>query len=166
MLRTKILAVIAVLMLLFTSLNTALANKQVYKAALRTSNELHQVVGSNASGNAVIGTNPDGSLHILLFVRGLSGPPSGAHIHGPATTAQNAGVLVTLCGGPAPAMAATCPFDASTSTMTLEGDIPATLVQGVTPPTFISHLRGGLTYINVHTALNPAGETRGQIIPQ
>jgi hypothetical protein len=166
MLRPKFLAVIVVLMLLLVPIGTALANKQVYKATLRASNELHQVVGSNASGSATLGTNPDGSLHIVLFVRGLSGPPSGAHIHGPATTAQNAGVLVTLCGGPPPAMVSSCPYDASNNTMTLEGDIPGTLVQGVSAATFISHLRNGLTYINVHTALNPAGETRGQIIPQ
>ncbi|NLF65073.1 MAG: CHRD domain-containing protein, partial [Chloroflexi bacterium] len=40
------------------------------------------------------------------------------------------------------------------------------LLRGITPAEFDDMLEAGLTYVNVHTSLNPAGETRGQLIRQ
>ena len=50
---------------------------------------------------------------------------------------------------------------------------PGMLAATVAPPTpnmgylsmsFLDMLRSGLTYVNVHTTLNPAGAVRGQLI--
>ena len=84
-----------------------------------------------------------------------------AHIHGPATATEGgAGILVTLFIGPGGGT----------------GDVDGTLVSGAfTEPDAQAHLsmdsllvlmNNGHAYVNVHTALNPAGEIRGQIASQ
>jgi hypothetical protein len=153
-----------ILALLFVLPTAALASKRLYQARLTTGAELHTVVGSTAVGSMTLGTSPNGSLHFILQVRGLSGSPTAAHIHGPADATQNAGVLIPLCGGTALA----CPVLDANNNWYLEGNITSSqLAQaGLTGATFMSYLEGGLLYVNVHTALNPAGEARGQIYPR
>ncbi|MDT8306296.1 MAG: CHRD domain-containing protein, partial [Anaerolineae bacterium] len=149
--------------------STALAMKRLYKARLNTANELHDVVGSSATGSAILARRPDG-MDFMISVRALSGPPVGAHIHAPATEAQNAGVLLTLCGNPGPAAVAACDsdYDAATDSYRIQGRITSSLLAqwGVTAATLDGYLEDGLAYVNVHTALNPAGEVRGQLIGQ
>jgi len=72
----------------------------------------------------------------------LSGPANAAHIHlGKAGKAGN--VVVPLCAG------ATCKSGVH-GTVTLKAAV-------------LKALKAGGTYVNVHTAKNPAGEIRGQI---
>ena len=154
-----------VLALLLVALptTTVLANKQAWKSAISYSNELHQVVDSTAKGTGNFGTNPDGSLHFIITVRGLSGTPTGAHLHAPADTTQTAGVVVTLCGsGPGTAVLGACTV--VDGVMTLEGDIVGTNLNGIGGATFFNYLHDGLVYFNVHTELNPSGEARGQLV--
>lgn len=167
----KRLMVIAIVVALVLALPvTALANKKFWIARLSTGAELHDVVGSRAFGSASFASAVDGSkINFGLTVVNLSGAPTGAHIHGPASTSENAGILITLCGaGPAPAVMATCTFDADTSTMSISGSITSQLLfqAGLSAQDFISTLDDGLAYVNVHTALNPAGEARGQLAPR
>lgn len=167
--RTKhrLLIAFIVLTLLMVLPTAALANKKMYQVRLSYTNELHEVVGSQAFGAGNFGTRPDGSIYFLVQVWGLSGQPTGAHIHGPADSTQNAPVIASLCGNPSPAPVATCPFNAADGTMTLEGVLRGIhLRPGVTPADFFSYMDSGMAYMNVHTALNPAGETRGQITPR
>jgi len=81
-------------------------------------------------------------LTYTLTFDGLSGPATAAHIHGPATRKENAGVVVPL-GAKAP----TSPI---TGTATLTDDQAKALASSK-------------LYVNVHTAANPGGEIRGQI---
>ncbi len=163
--RRRSLIVLLVVVLLLALPVTAFAGKNAFKARLTTGAELHQVVDSNASGNATFVTRPNG-IYVYVRVMGMSGPVSGAHIHGPATTSENGPVLVTLCGGPAPAMLASCSVDAD-GTLTIEGIITSSHFQpGVTGGQLLNWMNDELLYVNVHTALNPAGEARGQIIPR
>jgi hypothetical protein len=77
-------------------------------------------------------------------VSGLTGNPTAAHFHGPAEPGKNAGVLV-----PAPGVTMG-PFEGSA---TLTDDQAKALI-------------AGQTYFNVHTAANPNGEVRGQVVNQ
>lgn len=161
--RRILIFIVLALMLIALPTATVLANKQAWKAAIATTNELHEVVQSSARGTGNFGTNPDGSLHFIISVRGLTGVPTGAHLHAPADTTQNAGVVVTLCGaGPGTAVLGACTL--VDGVLTIEGDISGGNLNGMGGGAFFNNLRDGLVYFNVHTALNPAGEARGQLI--
>ncbi|MCJ2062487.1 CHRD domain-containing protein [Methylobacterium sp. J-088] len=71
----------------------------------------------------------------------LTGPVTAAHFHGPAKPGENAGVLV-------PATVTASPF---TGEATLD-DAKA------------ADLEAGRVYFNIHTAANPKGEIRGQVL--
>ena len=164
--KSRKIVVLFTLALLLVALptSTVLANKQAWKSAISYSNELHQVVESTSKGSGNFGTNPDGSLHFIVSVRGLSGAPTGVHLHASADSNQNAGVVVTLCGsGPGiPVFSGACPFN--DGVMVLEGDINGYNLTGIGGGAFFTALHNELVYVNVHTALNPSGEARGQLI--
>jgi hypothetical protein len=159
--RSKLVIASVVLLVLLALPATAFARKRVYTARLTTANELHTVVGSSATGSFVIGSTLDASgYRFSLFVRALSGPVTGAHLHAPADTTANAPVRVTLC------TIADCTYDSS-GNLSVEGVITGPMIagSGITGAQFDSFLNDGLIYVNVHTALNPAGEARGQVLP-
>lgn len=141
---------------------TVWASKGTFRARLSTGAELHQVVGSSARGTAVFSRSPMG-FSFILFVRNLSGPVSGAHIHGPASESENAGILVTLCGSPGPAVVANC--EVVNGELNISGEFNNNLI-AADKDEFVEWLESGQLYVNVHTAQNPMGEARGQIIPQ
>ncbi len=82
-------------------------------------------------------------LSYTLTFDGLTGPATMAHIHGPATRGQNAGVITPL--------GSANPTSPVTGTVTLTDDQ-------------VKMLQSSKLYANVHTAANPGGEIRGQII--
>jgi hypothetical protein len=73
---------------------------------------------------------------------GLSGPVTGMHFHGPASEAQNAGVVVPITGG--------C-------------DAAGTAGRVVVDQNGLADLLAGKWYVNVHTQAFPGGEIRGQV---
>jgi hypothetical protein len=91
--------------------------------------------------DATFDTNTKVFTYTLTF-DGLSGPATAAHIHGPATRKDSAGVVAPL-GDKSP----TSPVS---GTITLTDDQ-------------VKMLQSAKLYANVHTAANPAGEIRGQI---
>lgn len=70
----------------------------------------------------------------------LSGPPIGAHIHGPVQAGNNAGIMI-------PFPQTESPIEGS---MTLSGQQARDIL-------------AGLTYVNIHTQQHPGGELRGQL---
>lgn len=94
----------------------------------------------------------DDSYDFTLSAFGLSGLLSGAHIHAPAPVGVNGPVVVPLNVAP----------------FVLFNSGGTALIGGsdVSPPfaSFLSQLQGSLTYVNLHTALNPGGEIRGQLM--
>jgi glucose/arabinose dehydrogenase len=76
--------------------------------------------------------------------KGLSGPATAGHLHGPAPLGQDAGVLVGL------------PVPVASS-----GSFSGTI--GLTPSQLAAVI-DGQTYVNLHTAANPGGEIRGQVV--
>lgn len=87
-----------------------------------------------------------GDWNLLCNFSGLIGTANNAHIHGPALPGVPAGVLVGLSFTPA-------------SSGTITGS-------GTFAPTVLQHVLDGLTYVNLHSTFRPAGEIRGQIVPE
>lgn len=73
----------------------------------------------------------------------LTGPMTAAHFHGPAALGVPAGIQVTITGSSSPLIGST--------TIT---------------PTQAADLQAGLWYVNIHTSNFPAGEIRGQVVPE
>jgi plastocyanin len=94
----------------------------------------------------LVGTN----LTFNITYSGLLSAADNAHIHGPADTADSAGVmrdLVAFHDGPLAAL----------------GSFGGTM--GLTPQQ-LANVLDGLTYVNIHTPNFPQGEVRGQITPK
>jgi len=109
---------------------------------------------ANASGTSTLILSANGdTVRYTIQVSGLSGPPSAAHIHGPAGPEVAAGVLVPLAitSAVASGTISTGSFNVGTTGLAVPFDSVVTL------------MRNGNSYVNVHTALNPGGEVRGQI---
>ena len=82
-------------------------------------------------------------LNWNISYTGLSGPATAAHFHGPAATGANAGVAVPIGGAGMSSPAS--------------GSATLTDVQA-------ADLLAGRWYVNIHTAANPGGEIRGQVM--
>ena len=153
------------------------ANATVYQftASLKASNEVGAVSTATATGNANLFYNDmgtpgfgDDSYTLTLNVLGLSGVATGFHIHGAASTTENGPVRVNLAGpsffvanpGGFLLVGSTAPLAPPVIGATAAGTFNA----GHAPMSFLAMLTGGLAYVNVHTALNPGGATRGQFV--
>jgi hypothetical protein len=97
---------------------------------------------SAGKGTANVALDTD-AKHITWTITysGLSGPATAAHFHGPAEVGVAAGVQVPITGDLASPMKGDAEID--------DGQI--------------GDLRGGLWYVNIHSAQYPKGEIRGQL---
>ena len=82
-------------------------------------------------------------LSYRVVYSGLSGPAAAGHFHGPATAGQNAGVVLGFSNAASP----------------IQGEATLTAAQA-------ADLLAGRWYVNIHTARNPGGEIRAQVIPR
>jgi hypothetical protein len=120
----------------------ACAETMSFKADLKGASEVPPIT-SQGTGN--VNATYDTTSKKLTWngtVSGLSGNATAAHFHGPAESGKNAGVLV-----PAPGLT-TGPFEGS-ATLT-DDQAKALMAEQI--------------YFNVHTAANPSGEIRGQVM--
>ena len=119
----------------------AASNSASFGATLSSAAE----VPANASpGTGSLDATFDKGSNVLrwkLTYSGLTGPATMAHFHGPAMPGANAGVAV--------------PFPSAMS--------PAEGMATLTPAQ-LADLMAGKWYVNVHTAANPGGEIRGQLM--
>jgi len=100
------------------------------------------MVDTDAIGKASFVLSKDmQELKIRIVLDGLSGDIMGAHIHAGAM-GENGGVILDL-------------------TDFIDGNM---ILAAIDPMDFVNELMSGMTYINVHTELNPSGEIRGQIL--
>lgn len=149
------LALVAVATLLMAIPGAALAadpTQPAYGGPLSGAQE-NPAVTTTATGQGTAVISADGStIWYIVTYSGLSGTLNAAHIHtGAAGT--NGGVILPLTAGPSPMVGTLTAANFSAS-----GSI-TTFAQAV------AAIRAGTTYFNLHTAANPGGEIRGQIMP-
>jgi len=115
-----------------------------YTAYLKGSNEVPAVTTSALGWGSFNLSKAGYELEINVSTTGLSGPITGAHLHlGAAGT--NGGVIEDL-------------------TSFIQG---ASIVNAVVDPTaYAADIQAGNVYVNVHTAANPGGEIRAQLVLQ
>jgi len=120
-------------------------------AVLTGANEVPPVV-TTASGTGWVTISADNAT-ITYHVQysGLSGPATGSHIHTGAAGVAG-GIILPFVVGPSPmdGTVTAANFGASGAITTYAEAVAA--------------IKAGNTYINVHTAANPGGEIRGQIL--
>jgi trimeric autotransporter adhesin len=142
----KLLKRIAVLLLAGLFAGNA---QEIYVTTLNGNNQVPPSTLSTATGSGLLILNPDQSLTYNIAYTNLTGSFAVAHIHGPAGPGTNAGVVFPLNN-----VATT-----STSGTLLGTTVPLDGTQ-------LGYLRGGLLYVNIHSAPSYlAGEIRGQIDP-
>jgi len=137
-LRTALAALACATAVAFAS--PSLAATMNFKATLSGSSE---VPATTSKGTGTVTATLDTATKKLTWkgsYKGLSGPATAAHFHGPAASGKNAGVAVPISPN-------TSPFEGS-----------ATLTDAQ-----MKDLEAGNWYVNVHTAANKGGEIRGQL---
>jgi hypothetical protein len=144
------------------------------RAELRGFNEV-AAVSSPARGSFVAVLSADEtSIAYRLRFTGLEAPVVMSHIHlGDHHT--NGGISVWLCGTAANPGPAGTPLCADPTADPTSGEVTGTLTeaqvvgpsgQGIAVGEFgelVRAIRGGVTYVNVHSTKFPGGEIRGEI---
>ncbi|CEJ96278.1 FIG00457328: hypothetical protein [Caballeronia glathei] len=123
---------------------TAFADTVALTANLQPSSEVPPRV---SKGHGILDATFDTSSKTLTWTATyaeLSGPVTMAHFHGAAPVGQNAKVQV--------------PVDKGALASPMKGQATLTDQQ-------VTDLMAGQWYFNVHTAENPGGEIRGQVMP-
>lgn len=136
---------------------TATVTPITYTSSMSAANERPTPNASTATGSAVY-TLTGNILSFTVTVNGLSGPATLSHIHVGGPTVAG-GVIVPFVTGSV----------ASGNVTSGTIDLSATISNGtstITGDSLKVLLNNGNAYTNVHTALNPGGEIRGQIIKQ
>lgn len=127
--------------LLIMTAAPATAEAVKLQADLKGTNE---VPPNNSAGSGKAEATYDTDTKTLTYTitfTGLSGPAMGAHFHGPSEAGKNAGIAL--------------PFK------TVQSPIQGTATLTDTQAT---DLLAGKWYANIHTAANPGGELRGQMM--
>jgi hypothetical protein len=86
----------------------------------------------------------------------LTGVATNAHIHGPASQSGTAGVVIGLTSSP-------FSFSTGASNGSISGAIDLNTVS-LPSGSVLQDLNDGNWYINIHTAANPGGEIRGNLV--
>jgi hypothetical protein len=130
---------------LLASARPSQAAAMQFKADLKGSTE---VPPTTSTGTGTLTASYDPATKTLTWsgsFSGLTGPATAAHFHGPAEVGKNAAPAIWISEKGQPF---TSPF---------KGQATLTDVQA-------ADLEKGMWYVNVHTAANPGGEVRGQLV--
>ena len=109
-------------------------------------NGASEVPANSSTATAVVRVTLDqanGDVVVDGTFTGLTSPVTAAHIHGPAPAGMNAAIIVPL-----------------TITGTIDGTVSGT---GNMNSGQMNDMLTGMTYLNIHSSMFPAGEIRAQI---
>ncbi|MGJ4886160.1 CHRD domain-containing protein [Bradyrhizobium oligotrophicum] len=121
----------------------ARAETVILKSELKAANEVPPNASAASGAAEASFDTATKTLSWKVTFSGLSGPPIGAHFHGPSEPGKNAGIVL--------------PFKSPEPPIT--GSAVITDAQA-------ADLLAGKWYANVHTQANPGGEIRGQMTRQ
>lgn len=114
----------------------------IFEATLSGAQEV-PAAATSATGMAEVQYNENtGKLTWKVTYTGLSAAATAGHIHGPAATGANAGVVI--------------PFSGNVTALPITGEAVITGGQ-------YGDLAAGLWYVNIHSTQFPGGEIRGQL---
>ncbi len=120
-------------------------NKTKIEADLSSKSQVPPVVTKDAEGEVeVMIDKKNNKLTWKIEYENLTGAVTGAHFHGPATISESAGVALPINGD---------------LTSPIKGEATLTAEQ-------MTEVLAGKWYVNLHTAANPDGEIRGQLMPK
>ena len=137
------LGVIAAALSLSACGSMVASNATALSAKLSGANE---VPSNTSAGTGMLDASLDKQTNVLIWTvtyAGLTGPAKAGHFHGPAAAGANAGVALGFSGSVESPIKGT-----ATLTAAQAADVMA-----------------GKWYVNLHTAANPGGEVRGQVMP-
>jgi len=149
----------------------AQAQDRQFKATLISYEEVPALSNTGSGAFKMLIDFTDTSFEYELSFSGVSG--SGAtqsHIH-IAQKGVNGGVMVFFCSnlGNGPPGTQPCPANGTiTGKITAADVIGGAASQGIAAGEFaevLAAIRAGTVYANVHSALFPGGEIRGQVVP-
>ncbi len=132
-----------------TSVIPAFAANIIYRATLDGTKEV-PAAASTATGTLRVtyGTTSKRLVGTVTFT-GLTGDATAAHFHGPAAAGENAGVVIPIAG----------PIVSPLAISVTLTDEQAAILQATG-----NEAEGKRLYFNIHTAANPGGEIRGQVM--
>ncbi len=124
-----------------------------FAGAINGANERPNAVMTPGNGAAVFTVSGTTVSYTVTF-QGISGAPTGLHIHAPSGPNATAGVIVDLL---------TTPQTGTSGVLT--GTFTATAIRNaaVSMDSLFVLMRNGNAYVNIHTAANPGGEIRGTL---
>jgi hypothetical protein len=136
-----------------------------FNAALASTNERNndgtpKTINSTATGTAVF-TLTGNTMNFTITVANLTGAATASHIH-VGSANQNGAVVVpfAITTGVTSGTLVTGSFDITTNPASGTGLGTAT----ISGDSLMKLINTGNAYVNVHTAANPAGEMRGQLV--
>ena len=118
------------------------SNSATLTGTLSGANEVPPATSAGTGSIEAVLNKDTNVLTWKVTYSGLSGPVRAAHFHGPAAANANAGVVVPFTGDLMSPM---------------EGKATLTPAQA-------ADLLAGKWYVNLHTAANPGGEIRAQLV--
>ncbi len=119
------------------------SNTTALAAKLSGANE---VPANTSTGSGMLDASLDKQTNVLTWTvtyAGLTSPVKAGHFHGPAAAGANAGVALGFTGS---------------VESPIKGSATLTAAQA-------ADVMAGKWYVNLHTAANPGGEVRGQVMP-
>ena len=137
------LGVIAAALSLSACGSMVASNATALSAKLSGANE---VPSNTSAGTGMLDASLDKQTNVLTWTvtyAGLTGPVKAGHFHGPAAAGANAGVALGFSGS---------------VESPIKGTATLTAAQA-------ADAMAGKWYVNLHTAANPGGEVRGQVMP-
>jgi plastocyanin len=124
-----------------------------FMALLNGPNERPTPTTSTGTGAAAITLNGT-TVNYTVAYQGITGAPTGLHIHSPGGINAAAGISVDLLTTPQ-----------TTTAGVLTGTFNSANIRtaGVSLDSLLTLLRNGNAYVNIHSSTFPGGEIRGQV---